>query len=92
MDDVIRELTEALDEARLRVSDCERRALELMFHRALLQRAGADASASHQRLDLLERELAELRAEREFAEQRLLFRTRSQKRAPAAAANAGDRW
>jgi len=91
MGDMIRELAEALDQARLRVSDCERRALELVFHGALLERAGADASASRQRLDLLELELAALRAEREFAEQRLLFRARGARRAPAAA-KAGDRW
>ncbi len=83
MGEVIEELREALGQARVRVSDCERRAIELMFHRALLQRAGADVAASDARLELLESELAELRAEREFAEHRLLFRTRGARSRPA---------
>ncbi|MFJ5487936.1 hypothetical protein ACIKTA_10085 [Hansschlegelia beijingensis] len=76
MGEMIEELREALDRARVRVSHGERRALELAFHRALLQRVGADVAGSDARLELLERDLADLRAEREFAEHRLLFRMR----------------
>jgi hypothetical protein len=76
MDDLVASLQEAPAKARASVSFCERRLLELAFHKHLLLRAGADTSASDDRMALLNGELEDLRAEQEFAEQRLLFRTR----------------
>jgi hypothetical protein len=76
MDDLVATLQEALAQARRGVSLCQRRMIELAFYRQLLLRAGADTSASDDRMSLLNGELEKVRAEQEFAEQRLLFRTR----------------
>jgi hypothetical protein len=61
-----------LEEIRRRLAEAERRMLELMVHKTLLQRLGRDNGASASR-DELEKRIAELRAEQTFAEQRVMF-------------------
>ena len=81
-------LRAAAAEARGRVQFCQRRALELMFHRALLERAGCGTAASDDRMKVLTEEMANFRAEQEFAEQRLLFREQGAR--SSTSANGGD--
>lgn len=73
---MVESLRAAAAQARDRVQICQRRGLELMFHRALLERAGCGTEASDDRMKLLAEEMADFRAEQEFAEQRLRFRLR----------------
>lgn len=64
-----------LDAVRRSIADRERLLLELMLHRALLRRIGKEP-VNDQSLNALEIELADLRAEQEFAEQRVMFARR----------------
>jgi hypothetical protein len=61
-----------LDAARRRLSEAERRMLELMLHKVVLQRLGKDAGGDETRR-VLEDQIADLRVELEFAEQRVMF-------------------
>jgi hypothetical protein len=65
-------LAAELDEARKRLSEAERRMLELMLPKVVLQRLGKDAGGDESR-HVLEGQIADLRVELEFAEQRVMF-------------------
>jgi predicted nucleic acid-binding Zn-ribbon protein len=62
-----------LNDARHRLADAQRRLMELMMHRVILERLGRDTSASERSHDELERELSQLRADLEFAGHREIF-------------------
>lgn len=64
-----------LDEARRRLAEGERRLLELMLHKAILQRLGRKPPAGDAQ-ERLEGQITLLRAEQEFAEQRVMFTRR----------------
>jgi hypothetical protein len=63
MDDLVASLQEALAQARGSLSLCQHRMIELAFHKQLLLRAGADTSASDDRMSLLNGELEKVRAD-----------------------------
>jgi hypothetical protein len=88
MDETREKILRDLKEARVRVSGAERRLLELMMHRIILERLGRDTSASKRSGENLEQDLVRLHAELEFAGHREMFtRPRAGRLAPREAAN-----
>jgi hypothetical protein len=65
-------LAAELEMARRRLSEAERRMLELMLHKVVLQRLGKNPGGDESR-HVLEGQIADLRTELEFAEQRVMF-------------------